>query len=67
MRAQRRVRLQSDSVPGHLGQHSAGGVYELEQLRGGQGLGSHLTLPCCGGGKGVLHECEGEQEGVESV
>ena len=33
-------------VPGHFGQHSPGGVYELEQLSGGQGLLSHSTVPC---------------------
>lgn len=61
------VLFERDSVPGHLGQHSPGGVYELEQLRGGQGLRSHLTLPYCGGGKAVSYECEGEQECVEFV
>lgn len=62
-----RVHFRRDSVPGHLGQHSPGGVYELEQLGGGQGLCSHLTLPYCGGGKAVSYECEGEQECVEFV
>lgn len=61
------VLFQRASVPGHLGQHSPGGVYESEQFRGGQGLRSHLTLPYWGGGKAVSYECEGEQEWVESV
>lgn len=42
------VHSQRDSLPGHLGQHCPGGVYELEQFRGGQGLRSHTTLPYCG-------------------
>lgn len=47
------VYFQWDLLPGHLGQHSPGGVYELEQLRVEQGLRSHATLPYCGEEKAV--------------
>lgn len=48
------VHFQWDLLPGHLGQHCPGGVYELEQLRGRQGLRSHTTLPYCGEEKAVV-------------
>ena len=51
-------------VPGHLAQHSPGGVYELEQLSGGQGLLSHSTLPCWGEEEAASAGLKGEQYSV---
>lgn len=54
-------------VPGHLGQHSPGGVYELEQLSGGQGLLSHSTLPRWGEEEAASAGLKGEQYSVLCV